>query len=89
MQIAKHAVGNGAGRAAPDGYSAARQANGARDSRHRMEYIDMIHPSDLLRLHRLGVMAPMQPVQPPGCSGLPLERTISIMGATHWADAFA
>lgn len=89
LQIATHAVGDGAVRATLDGYAAAQRANGARDSRHRVEHIDMIHPDDLPRLHALGVIASMQPVHPPGSSGLPLEPTISIMGAGRWADTFA
>lgn len=89
LQIATHAVGDGAVRAVLDGYEAARQANGARDSRHRVEHIDMLHPDDLPRLRALGVVASMQPVHPPGSSGLPLEPTISIMGAGRWRDTFA
>lgn len=89
LQIATHAVGDGAVRATLDGYAAARKANGARDSRHRVEHIDMLHPDDLHRLRALGVIASMQPVHPPGSSGLPLEPTVSIMGANRWSDAFA
>ncbi|MGB3148272.1 MAG: amidohydrolase [Paracoccaceae bacterium] len=89
LQIATHAVGDGAVRAALDGYAAAAMANGRRDSRHRIEHIDMIHPDDLPRLRDLGVVASMQPVHPPGSSGLPLEPTISIMGKARWRDTFA
>lgn len=88
LQIATHAVGDGAVRAVLDGYEAARAANGARDARHRIEHIDTIHPADLPRLRALGVMASMQPVHPPGSAGLPLEPTISIMGRGRWPTAF-
>ncbi len=88
LQIAVHAVGDGAVRATLDGYEAARTANGARDSRHRIEHIDMIHPADLPRLKALGVVASMQPVHPPGLAGLPLEPTTSIMSPSRWGDAF-
>ena len=88
LQIATHAVGDGAVRAVLDGYAAARAANGPRDARHRIEHIDMLHPDDLPRLAELGVVASMQPVHPPGSSGLPLEPTVSIMGSARWRDTF-
>ena len=88
LQIAVHAVGDGAVRATLDGYAAARAKNGPRDARHRIEHIDMIHPDDLTRLAALGVVASMQPVHPPGLAGLPLEPTVSIMGQARWKDTF-
>jgi predicted amidohydrolase YtcJ len=88
LQIAVHAVGDGAVRATLDGYAAARAKNGPRDARHRIEHIDMIHPTDLPRLAALGVVASMQPVHPPGLAGLPLEPTVSIMGQARWKDTF-
>lgn len=88
LQIATHAVGDGAVRAAIDGYEAARNANGPRDSRHRIEHIDTITPEDLARLGPLGIVASMQPVHPPGSAGLPLEPTTTIMGKGRWATAF-
>ncbi len=88
LQIAVHAVGDGAVRATLDGYAAARANNGPRDARHRIEHIDMIHPDDLPRLAALGVVASMQPVHPPGLAGLPLEPTVSIMGQARWKDTF-
>jgi predicted amidohydrolase YtcJ len=88
LQIAVHAVGDGAVRATLDGYAAARAKNGPRDARHRIEHIDMIHPDDLPRLAALGVVASMQPVHPPGLAGLPLEPTVSIMGPARWKDTF-
>jgi predicted amidohydrolase YtcJ len=88
LQVATHAVGDGAVRATIDGYEAARTANGKRDSRHRIEHIDTITPDDLARLEPLGIVASMQPVHPPGLAGLPLEPTTTIMGYSRWATAF-
>ncbi|MCA0920679.1 amidohydrolase [Pseudooceanicola nanhaiensis] len=88
LQISVHAVGNGAVRHVLDGYEAAAQANGPRDSRHRIEHIDNIHPDDILRLRDLRVIASMQPVHPPGSAGLPLEPTVTLMGRENWPWAF-
>lgn len=88
LQIATHAVGDGAVRAAIDGYAAARRANGPRDARHRIEHIEAITPQDLDRLAPLGITASMQPLHPPGAAGLPLEPTVSIMGRDRWPTAF-
>lgn len=88
LQMATHAVGDGAVRTTIDGYQAAVRANGARDARHRVEHIDTITQEDLDRLKPLGIVASMQPVHPPGSAGLPLEPTTSIMGRARWATAF-
>ena len=40
LQIAVHAIGDGAVRTTIDGFDAAQHANGARDSRHRIEHIE-------------------------------------------------
>ncbi len=68
LQISVHAIGDGAVRRVLDGYAAARQANGARDSRHRIEHIEVIDPADLPRLSALGVVASLQPMHAP-CGG--------------------
>ncbi|MFX0544312.1 amidohydrolase [Roseovarius sp. S1116L3] len=88
LQVATHAVGDGAVRAAIDGYEAAARANGPRDARHRIEHIDTITAEDLDRLKPLGIVASMQPVHPPGSAGLPLEPTTTIMGRARWDTAF-
>jgi predicted amidohydrolase YtcJ len=88
LQISVHAVGDGAVRMVLNGYEAARRANGPRDSRHRIEHIDVIDPADLPRLAELGVIASMQPVHPPGSAGLPLEPTTSIIGRAKWPMAW-
>ncbi|TIR67426.1 MAG: amidohydrolase, partial [Mesorhizobium sp.] len=47
LQIAVHSIGDGAVRAVLDGYQAAAKKNGRRDSRHRIEHIEVITPSDV------------------------------------------
>lgn len=89
LQVATHAVGDGAVRATIDGYEAVAHANGPRDSRHRIEHIDTIIAVDLDRLKPLGIVASMQPVHPPGSAGLPLEPTTTLMGRARWDTAFA
>ncbi|MEO0772640.1 MAG: amidohydrolase [Pseudomonadota bacterium] len=65
MQIAVHAIGDAAVRATLDGYEAARDANGPRDSRHRIEHIELLHADDLARLKPLGAVASVQPLHSP------------------------
>ncbi len=89
LQIAVHAIGDGAVRSVLDGYQAARKANGARDSRHRVEHIEVVHPTDIKRFAKLGVIAAMQPPHPPGSQGLPLEPTLSNIGRDKWPYAYA
>jgi predicted amidohydrolase YtcJ len=84
LQIAVHAIGDGAVRAVLDGYEAAQKANGKRDSRHRIEHIEVTTEKDIPRFAELGVIASMQPPHPPGSMGLPLEPTISRIGRDRW-----
>ncbi|GLP88430.1 amidohydrolase [Tritonibacter mobilis] len=65
LQIATHAIGDLAVRRTLDGYEAARRTNGARDSRHRIEHIEVLHPDDLPRFKDLGVVASIQPGHAP------------------------
>ncbi len=65
LQIATHAIGDLAVRRTLDGYEAARRTNGARDSRHRIEHIEVLHPDDLPRFKELGVVASIQPGHAP------------------------
>lgn len=65
LQISVHAIGDAAVRATLDGYEAARAANGPRDSRHRIEHIETIHPDDLGRIKPLGVVPSLQPLHSP------------------------
>lgn len=61
LQISVHAVGDLAVERVLDGYEHARQVNGARDARHRIEHIELISEADIARMKRLGVAASMQP----------------------------
>jgi predicted amidohydrolase YtcJ len=89
LQIAVHAIGDAAVRAVLDGYQAAAAANGRRDSRHRIEHIEVIHPADIPRFRALGVIASMQPRHAPGTMGLPLEPTVSRIGVRRWPWSYA
>ncbi|RNB91618.1 amidohydrolase [Brevibacillus fluminis] len=61
FSIRFHAIGDGAIRLALDAYENAQKVNGVRDSRHSIEHIEVIHPDDIHRFHKLGVTASMQP----------------------------
>jgi hypothetical protein len=63
--------------------------NGIRDSRHRIEHIEVVHPDDIARFAELGVIASMQPPHPPGCAGVPLEPTVSRIGRDRWPVSYA
>ncbi|QOL80817.1 amidohydrolase [Pseudooceanicola spongiae] len=65
FQIATHAIGDLAVRRTLDGYQAARDANGARDARHRIEHIETLHPDDLPRFADMGIVASYQPGHAP------------------------
>ena len=60
LQVAVHCCGDGAVRQALDGYAAIQQINGKRDSRHRVEHIEVCQPEDMPRFKELGVIASMQ-----------------------------
>lgn len=65
LQLSVHSIGDLATRCTLDGFEAARRANGPRDSRHRIEHIEVIHPDDLPRIHALGAVASLQPRHSP------------------------
>ncbi|SEM45517.1 hypothetical protein SAMN04488103_101202 [Gemmobacter aquatilis] len=88
LQIAVHAIGDGAVRTTIDGYEAAQQANGTRDSRHRIEHIELIDRADITRLGTLGITASLQPPHPPGAMDFPLQPTLDKIGKDRWADAY-
>lgn len=88
LQIAVHSIGDGAVRAVLDGYEAARDANGKRDSRHRVEHVELTTATDIPRFADLGVIASMQPPHPPGAMSFPLEPTVSRIGRERWAYAY-
>ncbi len=89
LQVAVHAIGSAAVRMTLDGFEAAAKANGKRDSRHRIEHIELIHPDDIKRFAELGVVASMQPVHVPGGSCFPLEPSTARIGEDRWQYAYA
>ena len=82
LQITVHAIGDAAVRIALDSYEAARAANGPRDSRHRIEHIEMIDPSDIPRFAELGVIASFQPLHAP-VGETPTSRSIGPHRGRH------
>jgi predicted amidohydrolase YtcJ len=60
MQIAVHACGDAAVRQTLDGYESIQKSNGRRDSRHRVEHIEVCQQVDMPRFKELGVIASMQ-----------------------------
>ena len=88
LQLNVHAIADGAVRRTIDGYEAARKANGARDSRHRIEHIEMIDPADLPRLKPLGIVVSMQPTHAPG-SVFPMEPGRSRMTKEEFGRSYA
>jgi len=88
MQIAVHAIGDGAVRTTIDGYAAARAANGPRDARHRIEHIELIDPADIPRLGALGITASVQPPHAPGAMDFDMYPTLDMIGAGRLGDAF-
>lgn len=88
LQIAVHAIGDGAVRRTLDGYAAARAALGDHGLRHRIEHIELIDPADIPRLGALGVVASLQPPHPPGAMDFPLQPTLDLIGRARWRDAY-
>ncbi|MER9845806.1 amidohydrolase [Mesorhizobium sp. M0106] len=89
LQVAVHSIGDGAVRAVLDGYEAAQRKNGKRDSRHRVEHIEVTTAADVPRFAELGVIASMQPPHPPGAMDFPLEPTLSRIGRERWPLSYA
>jgi hypothetical protein len=61
FQIGIHTIGDRANRLILDAYAAAREANGERDARHRVEHAQFITDEDVPRFAELDVVASMQP----------------------------
>ena len=88
LQVLVHAVGDAAVRRTLDGFAEARRINGPRDSRHRVEHIEVIHPDDLPRFADLGVIASMQPIHAP-LSGQDADVWLARIGPNRWGRSFA
>ncbi|SEP06051.1 hypothetical protein SAMN04490248_12211 [Salinihabitans flavidus] len=89
LQIAVHAIGDLAIRRTLDGYEAARRANGVRDSRHRIEHIEVLHPDDLPRFAELDVVASMQPGHAPFGGIFPMAGMDEVLHERQIPMAFA
>ncbi|MBL9047486.1 MAG: amidohydrolase [Tabrizicola sp.] len=84
LQIAVHAIGDGAVRQTIDGYEAA----GRPDLRHRIEHIELIDRSDVPRLGALGITASLQPPHPPGAMDFPVSTMEHVYHKHRWKDAY-
>ncbi|QFT81822.1 N-substituted formamide deformylase precursor [Roseovarius sp. THAF27] len=89
FQISTHAIGDLAVRRTLDGYAAAREANGVRDARHRMEHIEIIHPDDLPRLGELDVVASVQPGHAAFGHFFPPHGIREVLRPDQWPYAYA
>ena len=89
FQIITHALGDGAVRRTLDAYEEARRANGVRDSRHRVEHIELLHRDDLPRFKALGVIASMQPLHHPDVEIWPTRVWPDCIRPDRWSDGFA
>ncbi|WP_329066803.1 amidohydrolase [Amycolatopsis sp. NBC_01480] len=60
FQVHYHAIGDRAVREVLDAIEAAIAANGASARRHHLAHLQVVHPDDVPRFHRLGVTANLQ-----------------------------
>lgn len=88
LQIFVHCCGDGAVRRTLDGYEAVQKSNGRRDSRHRIEHIEVIHPDDIPRFKQLGVLPSMQTSHAPFSLGENDVWPIRV-GKQRWHLSFA
>jgi predicted amidohydrolase YtcJ len=97
LQIAVHACGDGAVQRTLDGYAHAQQVNGRGGKsggtdkpflRHRVEHIEVVHPTDIPRFAALGVTASMQPLHAP-LDRQSAEVWPSRAGVARWPLSFA
>lgn len=86
MQIAVHACGDAAVRQTLDGYETIQRSNGRRDSRHRIEHIEVCQPEDMPRFKELGVIASMQTSHAP--PSLEDDIWIQRVGEARWGIPF-
>ncbi len=84
LQIAVHAIGDGAVRTTIDGYEAAGQG----DLRHRIEHIELIDKADIPRIGALGIVASVQPPHAPGAMDFPLSTMSAVIGENRFDDAY-
>ena len=89
LQISVHAIGDAAIRQTLDGYAAAQHVNGVRDSRHRIEHLEFMNPSDIPRLKQLGVVASIQPLHSPRGGFFPHYQPGGVIHEWQIEQAFA
>jgi predicted amidohydrolase YtcJ len=89
LQIFVHATGDGAVRRALDGFEAVQRQNGRRDSRHRIEHIELLDPDDAARFAELGVIASMQPAHVPFQTPDDPDVWPARVGPERWGRSFA
>lgn len=87
LQIRVHAIGDAAIRQTLDGFEAIQRINGPRDRRHRIEHIELLHPSDIPRFAQLGVIASMQPLHLAG-SNFENDVWLKRVGEARWQYGF-
>jgi predicted amidohydrolase YtcJ len=63
-------------------------ANGPRNRRHRIEHIELLHPTDVSRFAQLGVIASMQPLHLAG-SNFENDVWLKRIGETRWDHGFS
>ena len=89
FQVAVHSIGDAGVRRTLDAYEAARATNGPRDSRHRVEHIELIDPADIPRFKDMGVVASMQPLHAPGPVSYPGHEMMALLGERREPFTFA
>ncbi|AHD00864.1 amidohydrolase [Leisingera methylohalidivorans] len=89
FQIAVHAIGDAGVRRTIDAFEMAAKTNGRRDSRHRIEHIEVIHPDDIPRLAALGIVASLQPGHAPMGHIFPPGGAAQYLHADQIAGAYA
>jgi predicted amidohydrolase YtcJ len=62
FQVHMHAIGDRAVRDALDAIESAQRTNGARDARHHLAHVQLVHPDDVPRFRELGVVANVSPL---------------------------
>ncbi len=75
-----HTIGDRAVREALDACEAALRANGRRASRHHLAHVQLVHPDDIPRFRRLGVIANCQPYWACTSGGYLTEMTLPFLG---------
>lgn len=89
LQVASHAVGDGAVRRVLNGYEHASNVTGACDLRHRVEHIEVVHPVDIARFSKVGAVASMQPIHAPSRAEVDGETAPRLIGPARFPHAFA